>query len=152
VDPNGDSIRLTELAEARPDRASLTAGSAAPEFSALSKYRGHPVLVEFWNTHCGPCREEAPKMREFCDATARGKLEFLGMSSDEDAAELRTFLDEFRLPWRQVREEFEGPVHKLYRVEAEPTYFLIGADGKILDTWLGSGSTERDVRRALPGL
>jgi thiol-disulfide isomerase/thioredoxin len=152
VDRDGDNIRLTELTEARPDRAPLTAGSAAPEFSALSEYRGRAVLLEFWNTHCGPCREEAPKMRELYEATARGKLEFLGMSSDGDAAELRQFLDEFHLPWRQVREEFEGPVHKLYRVEAEPTYFLIGADGKILDTWLGSGSTERHVRRAVPGL
>jgi peroxiredoxin len=79
----------------------------------------------------------------------RDKIEFLGVSSDESEATLRKFLGEFKLNWPQVREPFEGPIHQVYRVAAEPTYFLIGADGAIFDTWTGSGETTARVTKAL---
>jgi peroxiredoxin len=158
VDKLGASVTLTELAEARTDRPSLKIGSAAPDFSAadlegasrkLVGYRGRMVLVEFWSTSCGPCRAEAPRMVELYRGLNRDKIEFLGVSSDESEATLRKFLGEFKLNWPQVREPFEGPIHQVYRVAAEPTYFLIGADGAIFDTWTGSGETTARVTKAL---
>jgi peroxiredoxin len=158
VDKLGASVTLTELAETRPDRPSLKIGSAAPDFTAadlegasrkLVGYRGRMVLVEFWSTSCGPCRAEAPRMVELYKGLDRDKIEFLGVSSDESEATLREFLGEFKLTWPQVREPFEGPIHQVYRVAAEPTYFLIGADSSILDTWIGSGETTARVTKAL---
>lgn len=158
VDKLGASVTLTELAETRPDRPTLKIGSAAPVFAAadlegasrkLAGYRGRMVLVEFWSTSCGPCRAEAPRMVELYRGLDRGKVEFLGVSSDESEATLRKFLGEFKFTWPQVREPFEGPIHQVYRVAAEPTYFLIGADGAIFDSWIGSGETTARVRKAL---
>ena len=161
VDELGASVTLTELAETGPDRPSLKIGSAAPDFTAadlggtphkLVGYRGRMVLVEFWSTSCGPCREEAPRMVELYKALGRNKIEFLGVSSDESEATLRKFLGEFELTWPQVREPFEGPIHQVYRVAREPTYFLIGADSSIFDTWIGSGETTARVTKALASL
>jgi peroxiredoxin len=158
VDKLGASVTLTELAETRPDRPSLKIGSAAPDFSAadlegasrkLVGYRGRMVLVEFWSTSCGHCRVEAPRMVELYKGLNRDKIEFLGVSSDESEPTLRKFLGEFKLAWPQVREPFQGPIHQVYRVAAEPTYFLIGADGAIFDTWAGSGETTARVTKAL---
>jgi peroxiredoxin len=158
VDKLGASVTLTELAEARTDRPSLKIGSAAPDFSAadlegasrkLVGYRGRMVLVEFWATSCVPCRAEAPRMVELYRGLNRDKIEFLGVSSDESEATLRKFLGEVKLTWPQVREPFEGPIHQVYRVATEPTYFLIGADGAIFDTWAGSGETTARVTKAL---
>ncbi|HXJ41889.1 MAG TPA: TlpA disulfide reductase family protein [Bryobacteraceae bacterium] len=158
VDKQGASVTLTELAETRPDRLSLKIGSNAPGFTAtdlegvsrrLVDYRGRMVLVEFWSTSCGPCREEAPRMLELYRGLDPDKIEFLGVSSDESEATLRNFLSEFKLTWPQVREPFEGPIHQVYRAAAEPTYFLIGADSAILDTWVGSGETIMRVTKAL---
>jgi peroxiredoxin len=159
VDKLGASVTLTELAETRPERPSLKIESAAPDFTAsdlegvsrkLTGYRGRMVLIEFWSTSCGPCRAEAPRMVQLYRGLDHDKIEFLGVSSDESEATLRKFLGELKLTWPQVREPFEGPIHQAYRVAAESTYFLIGADGAIFDTWIGSGDTTARVTKAIP--
>lgn len=158
VDPEGGSVTLTTLPESIPDRPSLKNGAPAPVFSAadldgkalkLADYRGRMLLVEFWATSCAPCRAEAPRMVEFYRTLARDKIEFLGISSDESEATLRKFLGEFTIAWPQVREPFEGPIHKLYRVAGEPTYILVGRTGEILDSWVGSGQTTTRVGKFL---
>jgi thiol-disulfide isomerase/thioredoxin len=141
VDPAGANLTLTELAEKRPDRPTLQPGSKAPTFPALAGLAGRKVLIEFWSTSCGPCRAEAPRMAELYKGLDRSKFEFLGISSDASKETLQAFLDEFKLTWPQVQEPFEGPIHQLYRVDGEPTYFLISPAGEIIDTWMGSGQT-----------
>jgi len=158
VDPRGERLTLTELAEARPDRPSLKVGSLAPEFAqndiegaaqTLAGYRGRMLLLEFWSTHCGPCRADAPRMVAFYKETSREKLVFLGVSSDESEDELRAFLKEFSIPWPQIREPGEGAIHRMYRVKGEPTYYLFGPKEEILDTWVGSGQAVSRVGKFL---
>ena len=88
-------------------------------------------------------------MVKFYDGGAREAVEFLGVTSDESEKTLRAFLTELAIPWQQIREPFEGPLHKLYRISGEPTYFLIGRTGEILDTWEGSGQTAERVAKFL---
>lgn len=158
VEPNGDHLALTELAEARPDRASLKAGTAAPTFAVndidgharkLEDYRGKIVLVEFWSTLCGPCRMEMPHMVDLYAKTSREKIEFLGISSDDDDETLRDFMREFKVSWPQSRGSIDDGLHKLYRIGGIPTYFLIGTSGDILDAWTGSGETMERVSKFL---
>jgi len=158
VDPRGERLTLTELAEARPDRPSLKVGSLAPEFAQkdiegvaqnLAKYRGRMLLVEFWSTHCTPCRADAPLMVAFYKETSREKLAFLGVSEDESEDALRAFLKEFSIPWPQIREPWEGTIHRMYRVRGEPTYYLLGPKGEILDTWVGTGQAVSRIKKFL---
>ena len=158
VDPQGERLTLTELAEARPDRPSLKVGSLAPEFTqndiegvaqSLAKYRGRMLLLEFWFTHCGPCRADAPDMAAFYKETSREELVFVGVSSDKSEDELRAFLKEFSIPWPQIREPWEGAIHRMYRVRGEPTYYLIGPKGEILDTWVGRGQVVSRIKKFL---
>jgi len=158
VDPRGERLTLTELAEARPDRPSLKVGSLAPEFAqndidgiaqSLAKYRGRMLLLEFWFTHCGPCRADAPNMVAFYKETSREKLAFLGVSSDKSEDELRAFLKEFSIPWPQIREPLEGAIHRMYRVRGMPTYFLFGPKGEILHKWEGGGEVVSRVKKFL---
>ena len=97
------------------------------------------VLLEFWSTSCGPCRVEARKNVAFYKAAAHDKLEFLGISSDESAATRPAFQKKFGMTWPQMREPFEGPIHRLYRIDGEPTYYLIDPNGEIVDKWIGGG-------------
>jgi len=158
VDPRGERLTLTELAEARPDRPSLKVGSLAPEFAQndiegavqnLAKYRGRMLLLEFWSTHCFPCRADAPLMVALYKETSREKLAFLGVSDDESEEALRAFLKEFSIPWPQIREPWEGAIHRMYRVRGEPTYFLFGPKGEILDTWVGGGQAVSRLKKFL---
>jgi len=147
-----------ELAEARPDRPSLKVGSLAPEFAQndiegavqnLAKYRGRMLLLEFWSTHCGPCRADAPRMVAFYKETSREKLAFLGVSSDESEDELRAFLKEFSIPWPQIREPGESAIHRMYRTKGFPTHYLLGPKGEILDTWVCAGQAVSRVKKFL---
>jgi len=158
VDPRGERLTLTELAEARPDRPSLKVGSLAPEFAqndiegvaqTLANYRGRMLLLEFWSTHCFPCRADAPHMVAFYKETSREKLAILGVSNDESEDSLRAFLKEFSVLWPQIREPWEGAIHRMYRVRGEPTYYLIGPKGEILDTWAVGGEAVSRVKKFL---
>jgi thiol-disulfide isomerase/thioredoxin len=158
VDPRGESLTLTQLAKARPDRPSLKVGSLAPEFAqndiegvaqSLARYRGRMLLLEFWSTHCGPCRADAPHMVALYKETSREEIAFLGISADKSEDELRAFLKEFSIPWPQIREPWEGAIHRMYRVRGEPTYYLLGPQGEILDTWAVGGLAVSRVKKFL---
>ena len=85
---------------AQPDEQSPEAeamqmrGKAAPAFTlttldgkkvSLSDYKGHPVLVNFWATWCGPCKVEMPWFEEFNKLYAGQGLVILGLADDVDA-------------------------------------------------------------------
>ena len=149
VDPHGGFLTLKE-SDSRPDRPSLKPGSPIPDVS-LTDLKGKPhafrhntadfTLLEFWNTHCGPCREEMPKLKVLYDKLPRSRFDILGVSSDESEEVLKKYLAEFAIAWPECREPFEGRVHRLLRIDGEPTYFLLSRNGEILDHWVGSGST-----------
>ncbi len=149
VDPHGDSLTL-KASDSRPDRPTLTTGSPIPDVT-LTDLSGKPhafrhntadfTLLEFWDTHCGPCREEMPKLKVLYDKLPHSRFDLLGVSSDESEQELKKYLAEFDIAWPEIREPFEGRVHSLMRIQGEPTYFLLSKNGEILDHWVGSGST-----------
>ena len=87
----------------------------------LLKPSGKPLLVNFWATWCGPCREEFPDLVKI-DAEYRGKIDFLTISLDfiED---IDTAVPEF-----------------LSEMKAEmPTYLLISADENTLISSIAEG-------------
>jgi thiol-disulfide isomerase/thioredoxin len=152
VNARGDSLALTELPVARPDRPPLTVGSAAPEFAAtdtgdvrrnLAGYRGRLVLLEFWGTWCVPCERDAPRLVKFYKNTPRDKVELLGVSTDDSQATLRRFLTTSGIQWPQIRESVDGTLHRLYRANGLPTYYVIGPTGAILETWVGGDKLAR---------
>jgi peroxiredoxin len=141
-------VTLEESETLLPERPALEPGTQAPSFSGtdidqkrhrLEDYQGQLLLLEFWSTSCGPCRVEAPKVAKFFDESAKGKMAFLGISSDESEQRLREFMKQTGISWPQIREPFDGAIHRNFRAEGEPTYFLVGAKGEILDAWVGSG-------------
>ena len=67
-------------------------GKPAPGFSlvdldghkvTLAQFKGHPVLVNFWATWCGPCKLEMPWFEEFHQKYAGQGLIILGVAADE---------------------------------------------------------------------
>jgi thiol-disulfide isomerase/thioredoxin len=124
---------------AAPLRAApeLAVGQPAPDFALkslggpnvrLSELRGDVVMVNFWATWCGPCRQEMPLLDEIYQHHHAIGFDLLGVNVDDDgdraAAMVRTLGVGFPILF-----DSEKTVSRLYRIETMPTTVLIGRDG-----------------------
>lgn len=128
----------------RPSGGVLPVGIEAPAFeladvrsgatTRLDSLRGRPVILAFWATHCGPCREELPAL-ERVHREAAGRYAVIGVSS-ERASTVRGFLAEEGLSFATLSDP-RGEVFDAYRVRSIPMTVIIDADGAVVDDFTG---------------
>ena len=133
-----ESVKSSESLDDFVPNTGLAVGELAPEFELRSLdgeeinlvgMRGHPVLVNFWATWCGPCRLEMPAFQERFEQY-HGDLQILAINFDESPDEVRSFVNEFGLTFDVVLDP-GAKVQKLYQVRGYPTSYLIDAEGVI---------------------
>src|SRR5206468_10320558 len=112
----------------------LAIGKPAPDFTAttvdgrtvrLGDLRGQVVVLDFWATWCGPCRQMIPHERELVQKLAGRPFAFLGVSADADPDRLRAFLRDEGVTWPTVWDGPGGPLQQLYQVEYFPTVYVL---------------------------
>lgn len=117
--------------------ASSLEGQAAPDFvlrSAtgenlrLSEYRGDVVLINFWATWCGPCRQEMPLLDDLYGRYERVGFNLLGVNIDEDSRRAMQMVQELGVNFPVLFDENKA-VSKLYEVEAMPVTILVDREG-----------------------
>jgi peroxiredoxin len=136
-------------------------GRTAPEFALtdlsgktvrLADFKDKVVLLDFWATWCAPCREEIPDFVDLQKRYAEQGFSLLGISLDEEGAEVvKPFAQQFGINYPVVIGNTE--VSAAYGgMQALPTAFLIGRDGRILEVFVGDRARadfERAIRSAL---
>jgi peroxiredoxin len=125
--------------------AAPSVGAAAPEFAlpgtagdtlALADLRGRKVLLNFWATWCGPCREEIPLMIEYQDELQAAGIELLAVNVGETPAKVARFVADTGMGFPVVMDTSTG-VAQAYYLRAVPTSYLVDEDGVIEAIHLG---------------
>lgn len=124
------------------ETAGLEPGAMAPDFELetwdgetiqLSELEGKKVILNFWATWCGPCREEMPEMEEFYQE--RGdEVEILAVNltnTETNLSDVGEYMEEFEYTYPILLDK-DGEVSETYKGSvAVPTTYFIGTDGRI---------------------
>lgn len=117
----------------------------------LASLRGHPVVLDFWATWCGPCQAEAPIMNAIAQRYKDRGLVVVGVNtSDEDGLAAR-YARKKQLGFPMVYDE-ENTIARDYNVSRLPTVMIISKTGKIVAALHGltsDSALDEIVRRQL---
>lgn len=137
---------LTALLAAPASQAAMPKiGTAAPDFALksssgknlkLSEHRGEVVMVNFWATWCGPCRQELPLLNRLHEQYRKAGFTLLGVNIDDRPDVAQTMAKKLGITF-PVLFDTEKRVSRLYDVNAMPSTVLIDRDGKVRYIHLG---------------
>jgi peroxiredoxin len=124
--------------------AAISSGSA-PDFTLrkahggnlrLSEQRGRVVMVNFWATWCGPCRQEMPQLNRLYEKYRNSGFVLLGVNVDEDANKAIGMADKLGVSF-PVLLDADKKVSRLYDLSDMPSTLVIDRDGRVRYLHLG---------------
>jgi peroxiredoxin len=136
----------------------LQIGDVAPNFTltsldgkqvSLSKFRGKPVMLNFWYSSCPGCLAEIPGMQRFYAAQQAAGKDFviLGVNSVNDAQTAQQFAQQYGLTYSLALDNNQQ-VATLYNLTATPTSYFIDRQGIIRSVVVGpvdASTLQQDV-------
>ncbi|MEM7432434.1 MAG: TlpA disulfide reductase family protein [Pseudomonadota bacterium] len=114
-------------------------GQQAPDFALksstgenlrLSEYRGDVVMINFWATWCGPCRQEMPLLDALYDRYERVGFSLLGVNIDDDSSKAMDMVSELGVSF-PVLFDARKEVSRMYDVDAMPVTILLDREGNV---------------------
>ena len=96
----------------------------------LQEQRGRVVLVNFWATWCGPCRQEMPHLNRLYEKYRGSGFVLLGVNVDDDTRNAADVSAKLGLKF-PVLLDTDKKVSRQYELSAMPSTVLIDRDGRV---------------------
>lgn len=141
----GSSDSAPELdISSQPQAPDFSQTTLAGDTFTLSEQRGSVVVVNFWATWCGPCREEIPAFVELQEEYSDQGLQFVGVSLDREGFEVvRPFAKKMNINYPLIVDKKGVLAKEFGDFPALPTTFIIGKQGRIRERVEGMVTKER---------
>lgn len=119
--------------------AAVTIQDSAPDFTLksleganlrLEEYRGQVVLINFWASWCGPCRQEMPLLDRLHQRYVDTGFAVLGVNVEGEEAPARELIDKIPVTFPVLIDE-DQLVSELYKLEAMPSTVVVDRDGVV---------------------
>lgn len=102
---------------------------------SLESFRGKTVLIHFWGSWCGPCRQENPHLVALYQKYHPKGLEIISISVERNQAGWEKAKAELPWPYHVLESgRFDGPAATLFNVHQIPSLFLVNSSGTIIGT------------------
>ena len=130
---------LIALLIAVPALAASTA-QPAPDFTltsntgkavSLAQYRGQVVMLNFWASWCGPCRQEMPLLDSIQKKYSKLGFTMIGVNVEPDSASADAFLRKNGAVSFPILYDKQSTVSKLYQVNSMPSTVIIDRKGQV---------------------
>jgi thiol-disulfide isomerase/thioredoxin len=128
------------------DSPNFQAKTLTGEKVNLNDYRGKVILLDFWATWCPPCRAELPTIAKLYGDYKDKNVVVFGVNEEEGGV-AKKYLEKNSLNLPTL-EDASQKAHRLYRISAIPTVYIIATDGKVMKYFRG-GRSEDSLRAAL---
>lgn len=104
---------------------------------SVANAEGKPLVINFWNSWCRPCKEETPELVKLYKKY-KGKFQLYGVNitSNDKKAAVKLFSEDYHMNYPILLDK-SGDVGDMYRVQAMPTTFFVNKDGIIVAKLVG---------------
>ena len=150
-----------EQAEKRERMERMKVGKPAPAFVCQNPkgkklspadFKGKVLVLDFWASWCGPCRQEIPHMKKFYEEFKGKDVEFLSVSIDAKEPAWRKAMKEENMAWPQGWVKDAGKeVMNLYQFGGIPFILVLDKDGNIYKKNVRGEGIKNAVQECLDG-